>query len=79
MLFFTNGDIYREPEVVLETGRVRDHCSVLFFQVNTEVLYHLNGVFHIGVDGFAPKCNNAVLFSPIGWVEYLPALGLGVD
>jgi len=38
MLFFTNSDIYREPEVVLETVRVRDHCSVLFFRVNTKTL-----------------------------------------
>jgi len=79
MLFFTNWNINREPGVVLETGRVRDHCNVLFFLVNVEALYLLNGVFRVGVDGFASRCNNAVLFSPIGWVEYLPALGPGAD
>jgi hypothetical protein len=79
MLLFTNWNIYREPEVVLETGRDRDHCSALFFLVYVEALYLLNGLFRDGVDRFAPRCNNAVLFSPIGWVEYLPTLGSGAD
>jgi len=79
MLIFTTEETFREAGVVSESGEDRDCYSASFFMVNSIVLHRLKGVLHVGVDGFAPRCNNAVLFSPIGRVEYLPAFGLGAD
>jgi len=79
MLFFTNKEVFREAGVMLESARDRDHCSRLIYMVNFIVLHLLKSILHVGVDGFASRCNNIVLFPPIGWVEYLPAFGLGAD
>jgi len=79
MLFFTSGETIREPGVVLETAGTRDQSSMLIYKENFSALNFLNDVLHAGVEGFALACDNVVLFSPIGRVMYLPALGSGAD
>ncbi len=75
MLLFTNRSIYREPEAVQETGRIRDYCSAIFFVA----LHLLEDLLCVGVDRFALRCKNILLSSPIGWVGYLPTRGPGAD
>ena len=65
--------------MVLETVGVRDQGSVLIYKESFSALNFLNDVLHASVEEFALACDNVVLFSPIGWVEYLPAFGSGVD
>jgi len=79
MLFFTSSETIREPGVVLETAGIRDQGSVLIYKKNFSALIFLNDVMHASMEWFALACDNVMLFSPIGWVEYLPALGSGAD
>lgn len=79
MSLFTNENIFREPGVMMKSASARDYCNALFSIENLIALQLLKGILCTGMDGFAPKCNNVVLFSPIGWVEHLPAFGSGAD
>ena len=77
MLIFTTEETFREAGVVSESAEDRDCCSALLFRVNALMLHLLKGVLHVGVDGFALRCNNTVLFSPIGRVGVSPGLRAG--
>jgi len=69
----------REPEVVAKYGGIRDYRKNLFCIEKSRKSYFLKSVSCIDVDRFALRCNNTVLFPPLGWVEYLPTFGLGAD
>jgi hypothetical protein len=79
MLFFTNWDINRESEVVLETGRIRADCNSLIAidKFSMEMLKE-------GKDGGCMhRSAQNVRFSfqtpPDTQVEILPASGPGAD
>jgi len=79
MSLFTNENMFREPGVMMKSASARDYCNALFSIENLIALHLLKDILCTGMDRFAPKCNNVVLFPPIRWVEYLPAIELGAD
>jgi len=61
----------------MKSASVRDHCNALFSMVNAIALQLLKDILRVGVAGFAPRCNNVVLFSPVGRVRASPGLRAG--
>jgi len=79
MLFFTNSDIYREPEVVLETGRVRADCNSLIAIDKFSMEMLKEGEDGCCMQWFASNVHFSLQAPLDTVVEILPAFGSGAD